>query len=163
MAVQAEVLAPLEQLGIDYEVIECDPALADTAQFCEHYGYSLDASANTIMVASKRPVGFFVACLVLASTRLDVNGKVRQVTGWKKASFARPEQTAELTGMTIGGVTPFGLPEQVPLLVDSAVMNQSWVIVGAGSRAAKLRLDPAVFAELESTEVIDGLAIRLSD
>ncbi|MFW2338959.1 MAG: YbaK/EbsC family protein, partial [Acidimicrobiia bacterium] len=97
------------------------------------------------------------------STRLDVNGKVREITGWKKASFARPEQTAELTGMTIGGVTPFALPEDVRMLVDSAVMNQAWVIVGAGSRSAKLRVEPASFAKIESCEVVDGLAVRVSD
>jgi prolyl-tRNA editing enzyme YbaK/EbsC (Cys-tRNA(Pro) deacylase) len=163
MTVQTEVLAQLKALGIEYEVLDCDPALADTAQFCKHYGYSLDVSANTIVVASKRPVGLFVACLVLASTRLDVNGKVREITGWKKASFARPEQTAELTGMTIGGVTPFALPEGVRMLVDSAVMNQPWVIVGAGSRSAKLRVEPASFGRIESCEVVDGLAVRVSD
>jgi prolyl-tRNA editing enzyme YbaK/EbsC (Cys-tRNA(Pro) deacylase) len=158
MPVQSEVLSHLGALGVSFEALDCDPDLADTAQFCEHYGYAPESSANTIVVASKRPPGRYVACLVLATTRLDVNGMVRELTGWKKASFARPEQTAELTGMTIGGVTPFALPGGMPLYVDSAVMEQPWVIVGAGSRSAKLKIEPSMLEKIDAVEIIEGLA-----
>jgi prolyl-tRNA editing enzyme YbaK/EbsC (Cys-tRNA(Pro) deacylase) len=158
MPVQSEVLSHLGALGVSFEALDCDPDLADTAQFCEHYGYAPESSANTIVVASKRPPGRYVACLVLATTRLDVNGMVRELTGWKKASFARPEQTAELTGMTIGGVTPFALPDAMPLYVDSAVMEQPWVIVGAGSRSAKLKIEPSMLEKIDAVEIIEGLA-----
>lgn len=158
MTAQDEVIAHLTELGIEFETLDCDPALADTAEFCEHYGYPLEASANTIIVASKRPPGQFVACLVLASTRLDVNGKVRELTGWKKASFARSDQTAELTGMTVGGVTPFALPAEIPLLVDRAVMDQPWVIVGAGSRSAKLKVEASALGKIDGVEVVEDLA-----
>ena len=158
MPVQAEVLSHLGALGVSFEALDCDPDLADTAQFCEHYGYALESSANTIVVASKRPPGRYVACLVLATTRLDVNGMVRELTGWKKASFARPEQTADLTGMTIGGVTPFALPGGMPLYVDSAVMERPWVIVGAGSRSAKLKIDPSMLEKIDAVEIIERLA-----
>ena len=80
------------------------------------------------------------------------------MTGWKKASFARPEQTADLTGMTIGGVTPFALPGGMPLYVDSAVMERPWVIVGAGSRSAKLKIDPSMLEKIDAVEIIERLA-----
>lgn len=158
MSVQPEVVAHLAELDVAYEALDCDPDLADTADFCAHYGYAPETAANTIVVASKRPPGEFVACLVLATNRLDVNGKVRELTGWKKASFARPEETAELTGMTIGGVTPFALPGDLPLFVDTAVMGQPWVIVGAGSRSAKLKIEPSMLEKIETFEVVQGLA-----
>lgn len=158
MSVQPEVVAHLAELGIAYEALDCDPDLADTADFCAHYGYAPETAANTIVVASKRPPGEFVACLVLATKRLDVNGKVRELTRWRKASFARPEETAELTGMTIGGVTPFALPGDLPLFVDTAVMGQPWVIVGAGSRSAKLKIEPSMLEKIETFEVVQGLA-----
>ncbi|MDH5372387.1 MAG: hypothetical protein OEX97_05545 [Acidimicrobiia bacterium] len=158
MPIQPEVVAHLAELGVAYEALDCDPALADTASFCAHYGYAPETAANTIVVASKRPSGEFVACLVLAPNRLDVNGKVRELTGWKKASFARPEETAELTGMTIGGVTPFALPGDLPLFVDTAVMRQPWVIVGAGSRSAKLKIEPSMLEKIATFEVVQGLA-----
>ena len=148
--------------GIIYEEMPCDPALADTAQFCEAYGVPLERSANTILVASRRPEGHMVACLVLATTRLDVNGVVRRRMGVKKASFANADQTREVTGMEIGGVTIFGLPDEVPVWVDSRALENDWIVIGAGTRSAKLRLDPAQLAGLEGFEVVPDLAQEVS-
>jgi prolyl-tRNA editing enzyme YbaK/EbsC (Cys-tRNA(Pro) deacylase) len=122
----------------------------------------LDRSANTILVASRRPVGHVTACLVLATTRLDVNGVVRRRMGVKKASFADADQTMEMTGMEIGGVTIFGLPEGIPVWIDPRVMENDWIIIGAGSRTAKIRLDPGQLAGLDGFEVVPDLAQEAS-
>lgn len=153
------VLDALESLGKPFELLACDVELADTAAFCAAYGIPLDHSANTIVVASKRPEGRQAACVVLATTRLDVNGLVRRRLDARKASFASSQETAELTGMAIGGVTPFGLPDGLPVWIDSRVMELDWVVLGAGNRTAKVKIPPAVLLELRSAEVVDGLAI----
>lgn len=136
----------------------CDPDLADTAAFCEAYGIPLERSANTIVVSSRRPEGRHVACVVLATDRLDVNGEVRKRLDVKKASFAPAEETVGLTGMMIGGVTPFGLPGELPIWVDARVMALDWVILGAGSRSAKVRIAPDLLKALGNVTVVDGLA-----
>ncbi len=100
--------------GVEFEVMDCDPDFADTAAFCERYGIAPDESANTILVVGKSEPRRYVACVVLATTRLDVNGIVRQRLGVKKASFASADETRELTGMLIGGVTPVALPDDDP-------------------------------------------------
>lgn len=143
---------------MSHEVMECDPALADTAQFCEAYGIPLERSANAILVASKKPPGLYALCLLLATTRLDVNGVVRKRLGARKVSFASAEETLAKTGQAIGGVTVFGIPEDVPIWIDTAVLAQDWVIVGAGTRTAKVRIDPAVFRIHNRYEVVDSLA-----
>jgi prolyl-tRNA editing enzyme YbaK/EbsC (Cys-tRNA(Pro) deacylase) len=158
MPADQSVLDSMITLGLEYEEMACDPALADTAQFCEAYGVPLNRSANTILVASRKPEGILVACLVLATTRLDVNGVVRRRMGVRKASFANAEQTLEVTGMEIGGVTIFGLPNSMPVWIDPRVMKCDWIVIGAGTRSAKIRLDPAQLTELEGFEVVDGLA-----
>ena len=152
------VRSSLEELGVDYEVRDCDPDLDDTAAFCEHYGVALEDSANTIVIAAKKPDGLAAACLVLATHRLDVNGAVRRTMGAKKVSFARPEQSAEITGMVMGGVTPFGLPSDLAVLVDTAVMEREVIVLGAGSRDAKLWIDPAELLKLDNVSVVEGLA-----
>ncbi|HSO49021.1 MAG TPA: YbaK/EbsC family protein [Acidimicrobiia bacterium] len=162
MTADPSVLESMRALGIEFEEMECDPALADTAQFCEAYGVPLDRSANTILVASRKPEGMMVACLVLATTRLDVNDVVRRKMGARKASFANAEQTMEVTGMEIGGVTIFGLPEDMAVWVDTRVVDCEWVIIGAGSRSAKIRLDPRQLIGLDGFEVVDGLAREAS-
>jgi len=152
----------MHTLGVVFEEMDCDPDLADTARFCEAYGVPLERSANTILVASRRPEGHFAACLVLATTRLDVNGLVRQRLGVKKVSFADSEQTSALTGMEIGGVTVFGLPDDLLVWIDSAVMDHDWVVIGAGSRTAKIRLDPRQFAGLNGFEIVPELGRQIS-
>ena len=99
--------------------------------------------------------------LVLEKTRLDVNRTGRDLMGVKKVSFDAPDLTAEVTGMVMGGVTPFGRPEGLPLFVDAAVTAHPWVIVGGGTRDMKVRIDPEVFARMPDTTVVEGLATRL--
>ena len=156
--IEAEVRSVVAGLGAEGEIIDCDPELADTAAFCAHYGYPPEQSANTILVASKRPQGSFSACVVLSTTRLDVNRMGRDLMEVKKVSFAPPELTADVTGMVMGGVTPFGLPDGLPLFVDGAVVGHPWVIVGGGSRDMKVKVDPEVFSRMTNTRVVEGLA-----
>jgi prolyl-tRNA editing enzyme YbaK/EbsC (Cys-tRNA(Pro) deacylase) len=153
-----QVVAHLRRLGVDHEIIPCDPALADTAVFCEAYGYSPDDSANTIIVVGKGETPRPVACVVLASTRLDVNGLVRKRLEVRKASFASADETMELTGMEIGGVTAFALPAGLPIWVAAAVMARERIILGGGSRSIKVLTPPSTLAMLDDVTVIDGLA-----
>ena len=162
MPIDAAVLDSMHTRGVVFEEMDCDPDLADTARFCEAYGVPLERSANTILVASRRPEGHFAACLVLATTRLDVNGLVRQRLGVKKVSFADSEQTRELTGMEIGGVTIFGLPDDLPVWIDSAVVEHDWVVIGAGTRTAKIRLDPRQFEDIDGFEIVPELGRQVS-
>lgn len=148
----------LDAARVVYEVMACDPDLADTAAFVEAYGVPLDRSANTIVVASKGASPIHVACILLATTSLDVNGSVRREMGVRKASFARADPTRELTGMEIGGVTPFGLPDVMPILVDARVMTADWIVLGGGNRSSKLRLAPDALRVLPPLRVVDGLA-----
>jgi len=152
------VIEQLESLGVEYEVVPCDPDLADTAAFCEAYGYEAQDSANAIVVAGKAEPTAFVMCLVLADTRLDVNKVVRKKLGVRKCSFASAEQTIELTGMQIGGVPPFGTTQPIDLWIDRRVMERERLIIGGGSRDRKLLVPPATLAAHPRVEVIDDLA-----
>lgn len=156
--VERAVVTALEGSDIPYELVPCDPELADTAAFCEHYGFAPEDSANTIVVASKKEPRRYVACVVLATTRLDVNGVVKRRMEAGKVSFATADDTMALTGMRIGGVTALALPPELPVWVDAAVMARPRIILGGGSRSMKVLVDPKVLAVLSSSEVVEGLA-----
>lgn len=158
MSAAPEVIEDLERLGLEYEVMPCDPELADTADFCAAYDIPLENSANAILVASRKPEGHNAVCVVLAHTRLDVNGTVRKKLGVRKVSFAPADLTMELTGQEIGGVTIFGLPDDLPVWLDSRVNERDWVIVGAGSRSAKIRFDPSQLQGIDGYEFVSELA-----
>jgi prolyl-tRNA editing enzyme YbaK/EbsC (Cys-tRNA(Pro) deacylase) len=140
-------------------VAEIDPMLADTAEFCAAYGSPMDGSANCVVVAGRRGEDTrYAACLVLASTRADVNGLVRRRLNARKASFAPMDDAVALSGMEYGGITPIGLPEDWPVLVDAAVAAAPAVVIGSGIRGSKLALPGALAARLPGAEVIEGLA-----
>lgn len=158
MTADPKVIAAMNEYGLIYEEMECDPDLADTAAFCEAYDIPIEQSANAILVASRKPEGHQAVCVVLAHTRLDVNGVVRRKLGVRKLSFAPAELTFELTGQEIGGVTVFGLPKELPVWFDSRVLEPEWVVIGAGTRSAKIRLDPTQFEGLDGFEIVENLA-----
>lgn len=138
-----------------YEILPCAPELADTAQFCEHYGIPADEACNAILVALKTTPRRFVACLARADTKLDVNRKVSALTGVKRLSFASAEETAELTGMMIGGVTIPGLPEDVAIYIDERVMERPRIVIGGGDRSSKIRIAPSELLKLPHARVAD--------
>jgi prolyl-tRNA editing enzyme YbaK/EbsC (Cys-tRNA(Pro) deacylase) len=157
--IERRVVQVLDRIAVGYELVPIDPAYADTAAFCERYGSPLDRAGNTIVVASKREPKQYAACVVLATTRLDVNHTVRRLMGASRVSFASAEETKALTGMLIGGVTVFALPSDLPIYVDDRIMTLDWLILGSGSRASKIRTSPEVFRRLANVTVVAGLGL----
>jgi prolyl-tRNA editing enzyme YbaK/EbsC (Cys-tRNA(Pro) deacylase) len=156
--VQQRIHGFLDASGIEYEVMDCDPELADTVVFCERYGIPLDKSVNTILVKAKTGGERFAACVLLADSRLDVNRVVRKRLEARRVSFASADETRELTGMEIGGVTPICLPEDLPLWIDNRVMQADYIILGGGNRSSKIRISPRIFDQISSSIIVDGLA-----
>ena len=157
--VEERVIAVLRGLGVPYEVLECDPDFADTAAFCARYGHSPEVCGNTIIVASKRGPKKYSACVIKASTRLDVNRTVRDLMGVPRLSFASADETASVTGMMIGGVTPFVLPPELPIYLDDKLMELDQVILGSGSRSSKIRVSPRVLHAMPRVQIVSGLSL----
>src|SRR5215467_7165290 len=153
--VEGMVAASLDGLRAPFELMRIDPAFADTVAFCEKYGIPLDHSGNTIIVASKKEPKQYCACLVLATTRLDVNHTVRKLLGASRVSFATAEETQALTGMMIGGVTLLALPPDLPVYVDGRIMALDYVILGGGSRSSKIKIAPNALQRLPNVTVVE--------
>jgi prolyl-tRNA editing enzyme YbaK/EbsC (Cys-tRNA(Pro) deacylase) len=159
------VASPVARVLADWPYAEqvlaapIDPELADTAAFCDRYAVQLDDSANCVVIAGRRGDQVsYAACVVLATTRADVNSVVRRRLGARKASFASMDDAVALTGMEYGGITPIGLPSDWPVLIDSAVLDRQVVVVGSGVRNSKLALPSTVLPDLPGAEIIPGLA-----
>ena len=158
--IEGWVRASLDELGIEgWEWIEIDPQYGDTADFCQQYGYDLPHCANTIIVASKRGAAAYCAGIVRACDRLDVNKRVRGLMGVSRASFASAEETREVTGMMIGGVTAMALPDGLKIYADVRLLDMDYIILGAGSRSGKVKMEPQELEKLPSLEFIEGLSI----
>jgi prolyl-tRNA editing enzyme YbaK/EbsC (Cys-tRNA(Pro) deacylase) len=140
-------------------VAPIDADLADTAAFCAAYEVGMHESANCVVVAGKREGEIrYAACVILATTRADVNGVVRRRLDVRKASFAAMDDAVAMTGMEYGGITPIGLPKDWPILVDERVAGLPYAIVGSGVRRSKIALPGAALAALPQAEVVTDLA-----
>jgi prolyl-tRNA editing enzyme YbaK/EbsC (Cys-tRNA(Pro) deacylase) len=157
-AIEQQVVQVLDGLGVPYEIIRIDPGFADTAQFCERYGYAMEQSGNTIIVGSKKEPKQYAACVVKATRRLDVNHTVRKLMGVPRLSFATAEETMALTGMMIGGVTVFALPPDLAIYVDGTLFECERIVLGGGSRSTKILVTPEAFRRLPAATVIEGLS-----
>ena len=145
--------------AVQVGVAEIDPALADTAAFCAAYGVAPAESANCVVLAGKREGQVrMAACVVLATTRADVNGVARRWLDVRKISFASMEDAVQQTGMEYGGITPLGLPADWPILVDARVIEAPTIVIGSGLRTSKLVLPGSLLTDVASAHVIDGLA-----
>ena len=155
----ASALAALGDAAGEVGVAEIDPAAADTAAFCERYGVSPAESANCVVISGKREGEVrYAACVILATTRADVNNVARRELDVRKASFAAMDTAVAESGMEYGGITPLGLPAGWPVLVDAAVADTPHLVIGSGVRHSKLILPGKLLASLPGARVIDGLA-----
>jgi prolyl-tRNA editing enzyme YbaK/EbsC (Cys-tRNA(Pro) deacylase) len=145
----------LDTAGIAYDTLECDPALADTAAFCEHYGIPPENACNALVVVAKTEPKQYFACLVNATTKLDVNHKVSKLVGVKRLSFAAAEETAALTGQMIGGVTLLALPPEWPVYIDSRVAALDYAILGGGNRSSKIKVSPSELTKIPNARFED--------
>ena len=148
----------LESTNLEFEVMDCNPDLADTKVFCKEYGIDLNDSVNAILVKTKTGGLKYAACALLATTRLDINKMIRKKLGARKVSFANIEETVKLTAMNIGGVTPLTLPSTLPLWVDSKIMQRNSIVLGGGNRLSKIKVSPKIFNYTLNTEIVEGLA-----
>jgi prolyl-tRNA editing enzyme YbaK/EbsC (Cys-tRNA(Pro) deacylase) len=155
----AAILSSLDDIAGSVGVAEIDPAAADTAEFCARYAVRPAESANCVVISGKRDgQARYAACVILATTRADVNNTARRELDVRKASFAAMDLAVEQTGMEYGGITPIGLPTGWPVLVDALVADTATVVIGSGVRRSKLVLPGKLLAALPNAKVIEGLA-----
>jgi prolyl-tRNA editing enzyme YbaK/EbsC (Cys-tRNA(Pro) deacylase) len=158
----APSLAALETLGwLDaIGVVEIDPEVSDTARSQETYHLPPETLANCVVVGGRREgLERLAACVVLFTSRADVNGVVRRRLDVRKASFLPMDRATGLTGMEYGAINPIGLPEGWAILVDRGVVETAVVLTGSGLRKSKLLLPGRLLAELPGAEIVDGLGV----
>ena len=157
--ISPQVLDKLTKLNISYEVLKCDPALADTFEFCNHYGYKLEECGNTILAASKRGFKKYACCLVRGCDKVNVNKTVKNLLDVSKISFATKDESEQVTGMTSGGITLIGLPEKIPIFIDKKVLQMENIILGSGNRNSKILLATKDLQLIPNTQFIENLSI----
>ena len=146
----------LNKLEVNYEIIDIDPNYSDTREFCGKYSINPENAINALLISSKDINREYVMPLMQATRRIDVNHKLKKLTGFKRLSFANSEKTKEITGMELGAVTPFGLQDMgISVYVDKPIMSLKYIILGAGIRSQKIKITPDVLEKISYLTIAD--------
>ena len=73
----------------------------------------------------------FVLCLVSGDKKCSLN-KLKKILGEKDVSMANADQVKEITGYTIGGVSPIGHLTKVNILIDNNLARFEDIFAAAG-------------------------------
>lgn len=142
------------------EVAQIDPDLADTAALVAATDVTLATSANCLAVRARRGgTQTLAAVLVLATTKADINTTIRKALGARKCSFMSMDAAVQATGMEYGGITPIGLPQGWPVLIDARVVQADQIVIGSGLRRSKVRIPGPLAGGLPGARVVEDLAI----
>ena len=146
----------LNKLEISYEIINIDPDFSDSREFCKKYSVNPDNAINALFITSKSQKREYVMPVIQATRRIDVNHKLKSLTGFKRLSFANSEKTKDITGMELGAVTPFGLEEKnILVYVDKPIMDLEYIVLGAGIRSQKIKTTPDIFYKISYATIAD--------
>ena len=84
----------------------------------------------------------FVMVLMAGREQVDWK-KLRQLVGRWRMRMATEEEVLEVTGYHVGTVSPFGLKNQIKVLVDASVLNEEEISTGSGVRGMAIILKSA--------------------
>jgi Uncharacterized conserved protein len=91
----------------------------------------------------------FVAAILRGVDRIDWKKFESLSPGYKKHSFASPEEALNITGYQTGGTPPIGLGEQLTqIYMDARVFEQDEVYGGGGEKHSLIRIPPSMIQEL---------------
>lgn len=150
----------LDLLNLGVRVIE----LKQSTKTCE-----LAAQALTLELGQKVEVGQIVKSLifmaddspilVLASgSTARVNEKqLKTFLNVSKLRFAKPEEVREATGFAIGGVSPFGLKQELPVYIDETLLHFDMVYCAAGTPNSMFGISPKVLTGEKKAIVVSEI------
>ena len=154
----ASVRAFLAAHAPDVLITETEASSATVADAAAAYGVAHGQIAKTLTLKTAAGV---VLLVTRGDARLD-NRKAKAQFG-KKLSMVDVAQVEALTGHPVGGVTPFGLAQPLPVYCDVSLNAFADVIPAAGSGNSAVRIAPARLAEITGAQWVDVCEVPALD
>lgn len=130
----------LEKLNIPHRVFQHEKPLHSFEQAAAERNQRPEQIVRSILFQI-RPEEF-VMVLVAGRDQVDWR-KLRQLVGRSRVRMATEEEVLEVTGYRVGTVSPFGLKNQVRVLIDESVLREEEVSLGSGAREMAIIMNTA--------------------
>lgn len=119
---------------VSYEHLEKGAEFAARAT-----GFPLARTVKTLVVEAGPQRNLLV--LVSGDRQLDFKRLARALAA-KKASLADAGTAERLTGYRVGGISPFGVRQPLPVVMDQGLLSMEEVLINAGRRGVMLKMSP---------------------
>jgi Cys-tRNA(Pro)/Cys-tRNA(Cys) deacylase len=130
----------LKQKKIAFDVVKYEHAEKGAEFAARATGYPLAQTVKTLVV----DLGEKGYTLVLLTGDKQLSMKrLARVCGVKRAAMADTKTAERLTGYLIGGISPFGTRQRLPVIMDESILDSDEILINAGQRGRMLRLAPA--------------------
>jgi Cys-tRNA(Pro)/Cys-tRNA(Cys) deacylase len=129
----------LKQLGLAFEVVSYAHLQKGAAYAARATGFPLARIVKTLVVTG----GPKNNAVVLVPGDRPVDWKrLACALGTKQVRMADPLTAERLTGYHVGGISPFGLKQALPAVMDEALLAWEEVLINAGRRGLMLKMAP---------------------
>lgn len=127
----------LRELGIAHRVFRHPGPVRSLEQAAEERGQEPGQVVRSLLFRISAEE--FVMVLIAGSQQVDWRA-LRNTVGESRLTTASREELLRVTGYELGAVSPFGLPQPVPLLVDESVLIPEELSIGSGVRGVTIIL-----------------------
>lgn len=144
----------LEAHGITYRLLPHAEPVFTVEAAARQRGVPVEEMVKSILLRDK--VGHHVLACVLGHARVRPQAvRLLMPDDWRRLSFADGDEITAITGYVQGAVAPLGLPQNVPVIFDSAIARCDTVNISSG--------DPMAGLELNAADLVDAVKPIIAD
>jgi len=147
----------LEKLNIPHQVFRHETLVTSFEQAAADRNQKPEQVVRSILFQI-RPEEFLMV-LVAGPSQIDWK-KLRQLVKRSRLRMATEDEVLDVTGYRVGTVSPFGLKNQVKILIDKSVLEEEEISLGSGVRNTAIVMKSVDLRRaLEDSEVVSLLEL----
>ena len=150
---QPPVSIALEKFGVPHRIFRHETHVNSFEQAASERGQRASQVVRSILFRIAEDE--FIMVLVAGPAQISWKF-LRKHLGRSRISMATEDEVVAVTGYRIGTVSPFGMPNQLKVLIDASVMREAEVSIGSGMRNTAIILKSADLRQaLSDAEVVE--------
>ena len=143
------VRAILDQHGLADRLVEFEQSTKTAQMAADAMGCELGQIVKSLVFV----VGGVPVLALVAGDRRGDGDAIAALVGGESARFADADTVRAATGYAIGGVSPFGLPEGLPIFLDDSLERFDSVYPAGGTPSTMVQLTMGELLELSGARV----------
>ena len=130
----------LKEQGIPFEVAEYDHLDKGALFASQALGIPVERTIKTLVVEVSKK-GYLV--VLMPGSKTISFKKLAKIRGVKRAAMVNTAMAERLTGYLVGGISPFGMKQRLPVVIDAGLLAFEKVAINGGKKGVMLIMTPS--------------------